>query len=669
VALRIGPEICHDLDPALSREWLVTNGLGGFASGTIAGVNTRRYHGLLVASIKPPVQRMVLLAALEEWMLMPGADPNPLSAQEYWDGTVYPDGFRRLAEVEVDGILPVFRWTVEDRTIEKRIWMQHAVNRTVISYRLLAGPPLTLQLRPLFAHRDYHQQRHGQGGFDIAETNDGWIIDAEGVRSYLEVRPVPVVRSGPDWYWRILHRAERERGLDDEEDLFTPGVVEIRLDQRAEVVVVTGTEPVPPGWSGAASRQVAQERQAAAVDPLTDSPLAGQLLVAAEQFRVRRFAPNPLPALPQRGREYSMGEKPAGKNPNQRTVVAGYHWFTDWGRDTMISLPGLVTRPGSLWEARAVLDTNLRYLDQGLIPNRFPDGGEAPEYDTMDATLWLFPALAAYLRVSADWRFIVDRLDALEDIIEWHIRGTRHNIRVDDGDGLLAGGEEGYALTWMDARVQDWVVTPRRGKPIEINALWYNALRLTADWCERAARPAGQYREMAAQAFESAQLRFWYPDGGHCYDVVDGPDGDDPSLRPNQVIALSLAYPLIEGDRGRQVLAVVGERLLTPYGLRTLNPDDPRYRPAYRGDPRSRDAAYHMGMVWPWLLGPYLDAHLRIHGNRAAVRQLLEPFQLHLVDAGLGTISEIFEPEPPYRPVGCIAQAWSVAEVLRHALG
>jgi glycogen debranching enzyme len=667
VTLRIGPETCHDLDAALSREWLLTNGLGGFASGTIAGVNTRRYHGLLVASLNPPVQRMVLLAALEEWLTTAGAEPQPLSSQEYWDGTVYPDGFRRLAEIEVDGMLPVFRWDVEDRTIEKRIWMEHEVNRTVISYRLLAGAPLTITLRPLFAHRDYHQHRHGQGGFDIAETNDGWIIDAEGVRSYLQVRPSPIVRSRPDWYWRVLHRAERERGLDDEEDLFTPGVVEIELDQRAEVVVATGTEPVPPGWSPTASRQAAQERGAAAIDPMADSPLAAQLLVAAEQFRVAR---TPSPALPTRGREeIGRGREEIGSGgENQRTVIAGYHWFTDWGRDSMISLPGLVTRPGSLWEARAVLDTSFRYVDQGLIPNRFPDSGRAPEYDTIDATLWLFQALAAYLRVSGDWRFIADRLAALEDIIDWHIRGTRHNIRVDDRDGLLEGGDEGYALTWMDARVEDWLVTPRRGKPIEINALWYNALRLTADWCERAARPAGPYREMAAQAFESAQLRFWFADGRHCYDVVDGPGGDDPSLRPNQVIALSLVYPLIEGDRARQALATVSERLLTPYGLRTLNREDPRYEPAYLGDQRRRDAAYHMGMVWPWLLGPYLDAHRRIHGDGATVRRLLEPFQSHLAEAGLGTISEIFEPEPPYRPVGCIAQAWSVAEVLRHAL-
>ena len=633
----------------MRREWLVTNGLGGYASGTVAGVNTRRYHGLLVASMNPPVQRMVLLASVEEWLRSADGPPQPLSAAEYWDGTIYPDGFRRLEAVEIDGMLPAFRWLVDGRIIEKRIWMELGVNRTVLTYRLVAGPPISLQLRPLLAHRDYHQQRHGQGGFDMAENRDGWIVDAVGVRTHFQVHPSPVVRSRPDWYWRVLHRAERERGLDDEEDLFTPGTVEIALDDQREVVVVIGTEPTPPGWDVATSSQAARQRQAALRDPATDHPLAAQLVVAAEQFRVAR---------------QTIGESAVAQ---RRTVIAGYHWFTDWGRDTMISLAGLAIRPGTLWEARAVLDTYIGYLHEGLIPNRFPDGGQAPEYNTIDATLWLFQALAAYLRVSRDWRFVADRLDALEGVIDWHVRGTRHNIRMDAGDGLLAGGEEGYALTWMDARVEDWAVSPRAGKPVEINALWYNALCLTADWCERAMRPAGQYREMALRVRESAQARFWYGVGGYCFDVVDGPDGDDPSLRPNQVIALALVYPLIEGDRARCVLDVVTAKLLIPYGLRTLSPDDPRYQSTYRGDQRARDAAYHMGLAWPWLLGPYLDAHLRLNADRAAVRRVVEPFGTHLADAGLGTVSEVFEPEPPYRPVGCIAQAWSVAELLRHA--
>jgi predicted glycogen debranching enzyme len=650
VALQLDPQTCRQLDLAIQREWLVTNGLGGYASGTVAGINTRRYHGVLVAALNPPVQRMVLVAALDEWVRSEDGDMQPLSAHEYWDGTVFPQGYRQLEGVELDGMLPLFRWTIAGRTIEKRIWMEQGASRTVVTYRLVSGSPLTLQLRPLFAHRDYHQQRHGQGAFDMSETGEGWIIDASGVRSHFEARSSATVHSQPDWYWRMLHRAERERGLDDEEDLFTPGVVEVPLAVGADVVLVLATEPTPSSWDAARSWRDALQHQDAVLGPGMEDPLAQQLALAAEQFRVVRR---------------TDGGASSGQ---QRTVLAGYHWFTDWGRDTMISLPGLAMRPGTLWEARAVLDTYLQYLDQGLIPNRFPDGGQAPEYHTIDATLWLFQALAAYLRASRDWHFIADRLDALEAVIDWHVRGTRHNIQMDPADGLLAGGADGLALTWMDARVQDWVVTPRRGKPIEVNALWYNALRLTADWCERAMRPAGPYRRMAAQTRSSAQERFWLADGGYCFDVVDAPEGDDPSLRPNQVIALGLVYPLIEGEPARRALDVVSAKLLTPYGLRTLSPDDPRYLSSYRGDQRARDAAYHMGMAWPWLLGPYLDARQRLDGERRGVRRLLEPFSAHLLDAGLGTISEVFEPEPPYRPVGCIAQAWSVGEVLRHLL-
>jgi len=306
-------------------------------------------------------------------------------------------------------------------------------------------------------------------------------------------------------------------------------------------------------------------------------------------------------------------------------------------------------------------------LDQGMLPNFFQEAGLPVEYNTMDATLWLFQAIHAYVSATDDWDFVRAALPHLEEVIRWHVAGTRYQIRMDPADGLLSGGEEGVALTWMDARVGDWVVTPRRGKPVEINALWHNALRLLADWCGRAGELPEPYAEMARTAAASALQRFWYAAGGYLYDVVDGPEGDDASLRPNQVLALSLASPLVtDNARARQVLAVVSDRLLTPFGLRTLDPADPRYRCAYHGDQRERDSAYHMGMVWPWLLGPYCDAYLRVYGDQRAIRGLLQPFLGHLSEAGLGSISEIFEPEPPFRPVGCIAQAWSVAEVLRH---
>ncbi len=651
--IRIEPAICRDFEQAIAREWLVTNGLGGFASGTVSGANSRRYHGLLVASLRPPAQRVVLLASTEEWLVGDGEELHPLSSQEYWDGTTYPDGFRGLVEVRLDGLVPVFTWDVAGRTIEKRVWMEEGRNRTVISYRLLEGPPARLRFRPLLAHRDFHAQRHGRDdSFEVAETGDGWMIDGGGLRSFVQARPAGSVESRPDWYWRILHRAERERGLDQEEDLFTPGLLTLPLEAEAAVAVTTGTDNLSAGWSAAESQQAAERRaqallEAASADLGGQAPLTTDLVLAASQFRVAR-APVQDSA------------------PEQRSIIAGYHWFSDWGRDTMISLRGLTLQTGSAADAREILATYLAYVDQGMIPNTFDDLGAA--YNSIDATLWLFQALHAYLTRTDDWDFVLSHLPQLQDVVDRHIAGTRHNIRMDPSDGLLAGGDAGVQLTWMDAKVDDWVVTPRQGKPVEVSALWYNALRLLSEWRERAGLPFEILAGMAQRTRASATRRFWYASGGYLYDVVDGPDGDDATLRPNQVMALSLAYPVFEGDQARRALDVITAELLTPFGLRTLSPKDPRYQPHYGGDQRARDGAYHMGMVWPWLLGPYLDAYRRVYGDRDEARRLLRPFVDHLSTAGLGSISEIFEAEPPFRPVGCIAQAWSVAELLRHAI-
>jgi predicted glycogen debranching enzyme len=650
--IRIEAAVCQDLEAAMGREWLVTNGLGGYASGTVAGANTRRYHGLLVAAMTPPVQRVVLLAALEEWLMLEDGELAPLSTQEYWDGTIFPQGFRSLQHVELNGTVPVFTHVVAGRTVEKRIWMEEGHNRTVITYAMTAGPPARLRLQPMFAHRGFHSQRHGAEPFDVLETASGWEVSGGGFSSCVSLAPAGTLRSRPDWYWRFLHRAERERGLDDEEDLFTPGTVEVPLGP-VPVALVAGTEPPPRGWSVAASRTAAERTQTArfgAAGAQGDDSLAHQLVLATGQFGVVRTVA-------------------VGSAAQTRSLIAGYHWFDEWGRDTMISLPGLTLATGRYEEARQILDTYLAFLDQGMLPNFLPVPGQPAAYNTMDATLWLFQAIHMYVSATDDWDFVGAALEPLEEVIRWHVAGTRYQIRMDPADGLLSGGEEGVALTWMDARVGDWVVTPRRGKPVEINALWYNALRLLADWRKQCGRPADAYLVMAQRTSASAQQRFWHASGAYLHDVVDGPEGDDPSLRPNQVLALSLAYPLLMDDgRARQVLAVLTDRLLTPFGLRTLDPGDPRYLAAYSGDQQHRDAAYHMGMVWPWLLGPYCDAHRRLHGDAKAVNDLLQPFIAHLSEAGLGSISEIFEPEPPFRPVGCIAQAWSVAEILRHAI-
>ena len=467
--------------------------------------------------------------------------------------------------------------------------------------------------------------------------------------SYIEARPFANATDALGWI-HVEHAAERERVLDDEEDLFSPGILELAVRPGSPVTIIAGTEPVPSGWSGADSLQAARRYERETLDALGDGDhdaMTRQLALAASQFRVIRGG----------------GEQKV----QQRTIIAGYPWFADWGRDTMIALRGLTLAAGYPDQARQILQTFIDYLDQGMLPNAFHDPGEGTEYNTIDATLWLFQALHHYLAVTGDWDFVKDQLPALEEVVRWHVNGTRFDIHMDLEDGLLTASAPGYGLTWMDARDQDWVVTPRHGKPVEIAALWYNALRLMSDWTSRANAPVARFAMMAERARRSANARYCFEAGGHLYDVIDGPEGDDASLRPNQLIALGLTHSLVDGERARRSLDRVTEKLLTPFGLRTLSPDDPRYLHRFGGDHRSRDAAYQMGIVWPWLLGPYLDAHQRIHGDPTVVARVLVPFEAHFRDAGLGSISEIFEAEPPYRPAGAIAQAWSVGELLWHA--
>jgi len=649
VTIRLDAAECQDFESAITKEWLVTNGLGGYASGTVAGPNTRRYHGLLVAALRPPVQRVLLLASLEE-----SFEGEPLSSQEYWDGTVSPTGFQSMEGMRLDGMLPLTRWRLAGRLLERRIWMDDRQNRTVISYRILAGRPGTLRVRPLFAHRPADLQRRDRTPVRVDRIVRGWQVDLGDLTSYLETDPIGDNTEAPAWYDRILHRAERERALDDEETLYSPGFVDLPLGPGRPAVIIAGVEPVPRAWSPAGSLATARRVQRQALEHLgpVSSPIARQLSLAASQFRVAR-----------------VSQHASAEGGNQRTIIAGYPWFADWGRDTMIAFRGLTLAAGYPDEARRILQTFISYLDQGMLPNAFHDPGEPTEFNTIDATLWLFQALAHYLEASDDWPFVRDQVPALEEIVRWHISGTRFGIRMDPSDSLLSASPAGYGLTWMDARDGDWVVTPRHGKPVEIAALWYNALRLLADWKTRCGPTAMPYGEMAEAARLAANRRYWYADGGYLYDVIDGPEGDDASLRPNQLIALALIHPLVEGTAARSALDVVSRKLLTPVGLRTLSPDDPRYQHRFGGDHRARDGAYQMGIVWPWLLGPYLDAHRRIHGDTGIAARILVPFEDHLREAGLGTISEIFEPERPYGPVGAISQAWSVGELLWHAAG
>ena len=654
--------VCRDIERALGLEWLVTNGLGGYASSTIVGANTRRYHGLLVAAPSSPRERLVLLSKVDEELESDGV-PYYLGTNEYTPATIHPCGFVHLEEFRLEDGLPVWTFCGGDWEVEKRLWMAYGQNTTYLSYTLSHAPhPVTLTLRPLVNYRNFHHETKGRVDWDFLRVESDergcCILRAfEGAIPYA-LRADPQMEHIPTgvWYWNFLHRRERERGLDYTEDLYAPGVLRRTLNPGETILVVASSET--PGAVDMNGPRVLENERARRRQLIAASGLDGerdeihQLVLAADQFIVQR-APT------------RVGYMPYGTAPV--TVIAGYPWFGDWGRDTMIALPGLMLATRRYGEAAAVLRTYSRYVDQGMLPNRFPESGETPEYNTADATLWFFVALWSYVEETGDTALADELYPLLVDIVEWHVRGTRYGLQVDPADGLLRAGVPGTQLTWMDAKVEDWVVTPRHGKPVEINALWYNALRIVDELGRRLGKRAGRKRcrELAKQVEQSFLPRFWYPSGGYLYDVVDGPAGDDPALRPNQLLALALPFPLAPGPQAGSILRVVGDELVTPYGLRTLAPKDSAYHGRCEGDIWQRDSAYHQGTVWAWLIGPYLTALRRAFGPQTDVRGKLEPLLQHLQAAGVGTISEILDGDAPHTPRGCFAQAWSVAEVLR----
>jgi len=651
VSIQFGPDIRANLETALSREWLETNALGGFASSTLAGLNTRRYHALLVAATKPPLGRLVLLSKLEETLVVDGARFD-LSTNEYAD-VIHPQGYKLLTGFRLDPF-PVFTYEVDGIEIEKTVFMVHGENSTVIEYRVgrgnKAAADLRLELAPLIAFRDYHATTQENPALDAAVRKE------RGLASVAPYAGLPELYFGHDagelsvtgyWYRNFHYRAERERGLDFAEDLFNPFVLKFDLGQRARATVIASTQPRDASQAGELrGAEIERRKKIVAVASGSDD-LVRTLVAAAGHYIVAR------------------GE--------QKTVIAGYPWFSDWGRDTMIALPGLTLATGRYDVARSILLTFAASADQGMLPNRFPDAGEAPEFNTVDATLWFFQAVHAYLAYTGDLDFVRENLNGvLASIIEWHARGTRHGIKL-ESSGLLNSGAPGVQLTWMDAKIGDWVVTPRQGKPVEIQALWYNALRVMENLSLRFGDHSSRERfgNMAAMVKRSFNRLFWNEARGCLYDVVNG-GTPDASIRPNQIFAVSLPYTMLPLERARAVVEVVQRELLTPYGLRTLSPADSRYVPHFRGDARSRDSAYHQGSVWPWLLGPFITAYVKIADDAGAARRQaavwLEPLRRHLSEAGLGHVSEIFDAEPPYTPGGCFAQAWSVAELLRAAV-
>ena len=658
----------------VDAEWLVSNGLGGYASCTVAGVNTRRYHGLLVAALPNPIGRLVMLNHLGERISLSDGRATALGYEEgvARGGRLEPAIARCLTEFRLVAGLPVWRYAWEGVEIEKRVYMPHKQNTVYIRYCITNdGGPVQLALRPALHFRPYEspvnlpiQTRYSHAlsaGYHVFDAGDPQLPPlrvriADGDAAFVHEERLTS---------EFLYPVEEMRGYEFRGALWAPGRFELELRAGAPITLVASaeSETVMSALAPEDALHYEMERRRRLLDsaigthPEAADEVAGQLVLAADQFIF-----TPAGRLTDAARAAATGDE-------IRSVIAGYHWFTDWGRDTMISLEGLTLTTGRHREAGFILRTFAHYVRDGLIPNMFPDGSNEGLYHTADATLWFFHALHRYVEITGDRHTLVRALPTLESIIAHQLRGTRFGIRADPRDGLLIQGADGYQLTWMDAKVDGWVVTPRRGKAVEINALWYNALRLLDRWL-RDERGGGEFADTVGGEAErvraSFNARFWNPELGYLYDVVDGEHGDSPQCRPNQVFAISLDHPVLDRARWPAVLDVVQQRLFTPVGLRSLAPDDPEYKPRYSGDLRARDAAYHQGTVWAWLIGPWVDAWLKVHPeDTRGARRFLDGCVAALDDYGLGTIGEIFDAEPPYAPRGCIAQAWSVAEVVR----
>jgi predicted glycogen debranching enzyme len=652
--IQFGREICGDLASSESREWLVTNGIGGYASGTVAGTQTRRYHGLLVAALHPPLGRTQLVSTFDEIARYAGADFS-LATHRWASGALDPKGFQSLESFRLEGTTPVWTYALVDALLEKRLWMRQWENTTYIQYTLARGSsPLGLQLKALVNYRDFHSLTHaGDWRMSIEPVSDGvQIVAFDGAIPFYLKSPSATCETQHVWYRDFHFTMETERGLDDREDQLFAALFRAKLEPGTAVTVVATTEAAAsldsePALTEHAHRdlrlfQAWQAKNSALAD---EAPSwLPHLVLAADQFIVKR----------------SLPEEPEG-----RSIIAGYHWFGDWGRDTMIALPGLTLTTGRPDVAKRILLALSRFVDGGMLPNNFPDSGAKPDYNTVDAALWYFEAIRQYFEATRDRETLQKLFPVLSGIIEAHLAGTRYNIHVDPADGLLYAGGPGAQLTWMDAKIADWVVTPRTGKPVEINALWINALETMTKIADLLGKSSENFEKRVGVAKKNFQ-KFWNAARGCCYDVIDSPGiGNDVTLRPNQIFAVSLPICPLNADQQKSVVDTCARQLLTPYGLRSLAPGEPGYSGHYGGSPRDRDAAYHRGTVWGWLLGPFVLAHYRVYREREEALRFLEPFGHQLHSNGLGTLGEIFDGNAPFTPCGCIAQAWTVAEVLR----
>lgn len=654
--VQFGREVCGDLAIAESREWLVTNGLGGFASGTVGGTATRRYHGLLIAALQPPVGRTVLVSGLDESVRYLESSYS-LATNRWASGFISPSGYLLIESFHLEGTKPVWIYALGDALLEKRVWMKQGENTTCVQYTLVRGTgPVEMDCKALITYRDFHSTtRAADRQMRIEPMKQGLAVYAfDGAKPFYLRSDEASIEPRHEWYKDYFLAAEHERGLDDQEDRLFAGLFHCRLAIGESCTLVFSTE-ADTALSGEDSHaaqsnhelklfqswqsQHGKKSHTAAED---EPAWLWQLVLAADQFLVAR----PL-----------QGE------PDGRSVIAGYPWFNDWGRDTMIALPGLCLPLGRAEIARKILLSFARCVDQGMLPNNFPDQGSVPQYNSVDAALWYFEAIRQYFEATQDLHLVSELYPALVEIVDAYVRGTRFNIHVDPADALLFAGGSGVQLTWMDAKIGDWVVTPRTGKPVEINALWINALQTMGEFSRLLARPGEGYAKLAEKATKNFQ-KFWNSARDCCFDVIDTPDaGNDPLLRPNQILAVSLPIQVLTESQQKSVVDVVARHLLTSHGLRSLASSETGYKGQYGGGQRERDSAYHQGTVWAWLLGPFALAHYRVYEDRAAAQSFLDPLGRTIYSGGLGTIGEIFGGDPPFPAVGCIAQAWSVAEL------
>jgi len=636
--------VLNNYDEAVQDEWLETNGLGGWAGSSIIGCNTRRYHGLLVAATVPPTERMNLVNKLDETIILSNQRFD-LSTNDYGD-VISPQGYQYLSSFKKD-LFPEWIYEVNGIKLTKTIAMVHGENTTLIIYKVeKANEPFILELLPLISARGYHSLQH-------AYNNIFWDVQFEnGIfknqpfygapNIYLSV-PGATYKHDPHWFYRFNYAVEKYRGLDFEEDLFNHGMFTLELKEGDSLGIIISTED-PQNRNVHILLEQENLRRKDLIKGYEKNETLQQLILAADQFIVKR-------------------------DEDLKTVIAGYHWFTDWSRDTMISLPGLCLSTARYEDAKKIIAAFAKNVSMGMLPNRFTDNNEPPEYNNVDGTLWYFVAIYKYLEHTNDTEFILKEiLPVLKNIIDWHFKGTRYNIHVDE-DGLLYAGEKGVQLTWMDAKIGDWVVTPRMGKPVEIQALWYNTLNIFSKLLEM----NGQEEDArivcidANKAKKSFLQKFWFEEGYYLYDVIDEKENPDATLRPNQLFAISLPFALIEGEQAEAVLKIMEEQLYTPVGLKSLPKSDVHYVPVYGGDTYHRDSSYHEGTVWSWLLGPYIDALMKSESEnkKAKAKKVIEDFKYHLNEGCIGSVSEIFDADEPHHPRGCVAQAWGVAEILR----